>query len=291
MPKVNKIKNISKERKLKENDNKKLKQEKKKSNKNEKKESKKNKSIKNGENNVIENLNHLAENHTLEDEIFDKYPNCQYIVSTDECNRGGWAGDVVATAYAHSRDAKYIGGVKDSKKLKNKIAALYSKLSIVPNTFFSTVIDEINILQATFLCMKESVEHVINQLAKNRGLVSIPTDEVVVLIDGNKIPYDRDGRMHIFKTYKSQAIVKGDAKSYTIAAASILSKYKQIKDMEEIYHNLYPEYQFNKNHGYRNATHIEALKKYGITPIHRSSYNIKELGGKLSNLQPYKIKQ
>lgn len=250
---------------------------------------------------------HLAADHTLDDEIFKLNPNCKYILSIDESGRGNWAGDVMATAYLHSRSTKYFKGIGDSKKLKRpKIASLFNQIKAEcesyhdrghddPITMFATVsksskvIDKINILQATFKCMKEATEDVIQRLKsrlKKTKEVKLTDDMIIILIDGKLIPYDENkDRYDIFEKYETRAIIKGDQKSYTIAAASILTKHQQVKEMQDVYHPMYPEYGFDTNSGYRSKKHIDAIWKYGVLPIHRLSFNCKELGGTLGRLQ------
>ena len=111
-------------------------------------------------------------------------------------------------------------------------------------------IDELNILNATFLAMKRAIEN----------STSTPTE---VLVDGNREPKNFN--------LKTRAIIKGDAKSYSISAASILAKVYRDNLMEEMAKK-YPGYGFEKNAGYGTKAHIEGLKTLGITPEHRKSY-------------------
>ena len=120
-------------------------------------------------------------------------------------------------------------------------------------------IDEINILQATYLAMKRACA----------GL-AIPAD--FALVDGNRMPpLDIPG----------ETIVKGDSLSASIAAASILAKVSRDRYMEKM-DALYPQYQFAKHKGYGTKLHIELLKQYGPSPIHRRSFLTKILGGEES---------
>ena len=111
-------------------------------------------------------------------------------------------------------------------------------------------IDEINILQATLLGMENAV-------------LNLEEKPDFCLIDGNQIPQKLRGF--------SEAIVKGDGKIASIAAASILAKVTRDRIMQK-YHEIYPNYNFAKNKGYPTKEHILAIQKYGITPIHRKSY-------------------
>ena len=116
----------------------------------------------------------------------------------------------------------------------------------------ASVIDEINILQASLLAMKTAYEKLLPRL-KNKP--------VMTLVDGNKSP----------KIEPCYTVVSGDALSYSVAAASIIAKVQKDRLLNEI-GKQYPEYHFEKNKGYGTKTHMEALKKYGATPHHRKSY-------------------
>lgn len=184
----------------------------------------------------------------------NKYPEAKYICGIDEVGRGPLAGPVVTCAVILPEDCSILY-VNDSKKLSEKKReelfdiiigqAVDYKIGIEsPKT-----IDDINILQATYSAMRQSIN----------GLRIKPD---IVLADAVTIP-----GIEIFQ----EAIIKGDAKSISIAAASILAKVTRDRMMVE-YDKIYPEYDFASNKGYGTAKHIEALKKYGPTPIHRESF-------------------
>ncbi|MCK9209826.1 MAG: ribonuclease HII [Ignavibacteriaceae bacterium] len=178
----------------------------------------------------------------------------QLIAGVDEAGRGPLAGPVVAAAVVF-HPSTFIEGVNDSKKLSAaKREKLFTQITeqalafayeIIPHT----TIDEINILQASLLAMKRSVEK----------LATVPH---LILIDGNK-------------TFPSnvyhKAIVKGDAKSFSIAAASIVAKVVRDEIMVKLSRE-FPEYKWEKNKGYGTAKHILAIKKYGATPHHRKTF-------------------
>ena len=181
----------------------------------------------------------------------------KYVCGVDEVGRGPLAGPVVCAAVIMPVD-DIIDGVDDSKKLTEKKrqklaeeikkkAIAYAICRIEPQ-----IIDEINILQATRLCMKNAVE----------GL-SVKPDFVLT-----------DGNMTLDIELPQRSIIKGDALSYTIGAASIVAKVYRDKIMEE-YGELYPQYGFASNAGYGSAAHIAAIKEYGLTPVHRRSFTKK----------------
>lgn len=176
------------------------------------------------------------------------------ICGVDEAGRGPLAGPVYAAAVILPK-GHIIEGVNDSKKLsEKKREMLFDKICeecICYSIGVATEkeIDEINILQATFLAMKRAVD----------GLTVKPD---IALIDGNRKPgLDID----------EWTIVKGDAKSANIAAASILAKVSRDRCMLEMAEK-YPQYQFEKHKGYGTKLHYEMIEKYGISEIHRKTF-------------------
>ncbi len=179
------------------------------------------------------------------------------VCGVDEVGRGPLAGPVVCAAVIMPADA-LIEGVDDSKKLTEKkreqLSAQILEKAVACNIcrVEPQEIDRINILQATRLCMKNAVE----------GL-SVPADFCIT-----------DGNMTLDISIPQRSIIKGDALSYSIGAASIVAKVYRDRLMEE-YAALYPQYGFESNAGYGSAAHIEAIKKYGLCPIHRRSFTTK----------------
>ena len=176
------------------------------------------------------------------------------IAGVDEAGRGPLAGPVVAAAVIFSSSID-IAGLDDSKKLSakkrdelfpkiQKSAVAYGVAVVDPK-----VIDEINILQAARLAMKDAV----NQLK--------PVPDLL-LIDGNQ---------KIESSLDQWAIIKGDSKSLSIAAASVLAKVTRDRIMDD-YHKLYPQYQFNRHKGYGTKLHRTLIREYGPCPIHRSTF-------------------
>ena len=176
------------------------------------------------------------------------------ICGVDEAGRGPLAGPVCAAAVILPPNT-IIDGVNDSKKLtEKKREALFDVIQATAVSYsiaYASVeeIESINILNATMLAMKRAVE----------GL-DVKAD--YAMIDGNKMPpLDIDG----------ETIVKGDAKSMSIACASILAKVSRDRLLYE-YAKEYPQYQFDKHKGYGTAAHREAILEYGPCPYHRMSF-------------------
>lgn len=189
-------------------------------------------------------------------EIEDSYSIHHQIAGIDEAGRGPLAGPVVAAAVIVDRNF-FIEGIADSKKLtKNKREELYKIIiehyQYAVGIVSSERIDEINILQATI----EACRIAANKLAS-------PS---LFLVDGNMK----------FNDDRFISIIKGDDKSVSIAAASIIAKVTRDKIMYEL-HCKYPEYCWDSNSGYGSKTHIEAIKHYGMTPYHRRSFKPKSL--------------
>ena len=177
------------------------------------------------------------------------------VCGVDEAGRGPLCGPVCAAAVILPNECE-IEGLNDSKKLSEKKREMLYDVIIEKATAYSVsfvdadVIDEINILNATMMCMTNAV----------MGLKTAPD---YVIIDGNRVP----GELKI----PSDSVVKGDAKSMSIAAASILAKVSRDRLLYE-YDRQYPEYGFAKHKGYGTKAHYEAINKYGILPIHRRSF-------------------
>ena len=183
-----------------------------------------------------------------------KYEHLGYLCGIDEVGRGPLAGPVVACAVILPKDSQILY-LNDSKKLSaSKREELYDVImreavSVGIGMRSPERIDEINILQATYEAMREAVS-------------KLDVMPQVLLNDAVTIPQI---------TIPQVPIIKGDAKSVSIAAASIVAKVTRDRLMEE-YDKVFPEYGFSSNKGYGAAVHIEALKKYGPTPIHRKTF-------------------
>ena len=195
----------------------------------------------------------LQEIRKMEEDIYSQ--GTEYICGIDEAGRGPLAGPVVVASVIMPKDSM-IEGVNDSKKIsEKKRERLYDE--IIENAISYSVgivdqkeIDRVNILNATKAGLTECI----------KGLKVKP--EIILVdaltgIDTCGIPY--------------HSIVKGDAKSYSIAAASIIAKVTRDRIMRQ-WHEVYPEYNFIQHKGYGTAAHIAAIKEHGLCPLHRLSF-------------------
>lgn len=205
----------------------------------------------------------LQEIQKIENSLYEKGINS--ICGIDEAGRGPLAGPVVVASVIMPKDS-LIEGINDSKKIsEKKREMLYEKIVEEAVAYGVGIIgqeeiDRINILNATkeglTTCIKELEQDLKN---KNRGFEKPD----IILVDAlTKI--DTDGISY-------QSIIKGDAKSYSIAAASIIAKVTRDRIMRQ-WAEVYPEYGFEKHKGYGTAVHISALKEYGACPLHRKTF-------------------
>lgn len=189
----------------------------------------------------------------MEKELYQK--GFQKIGGIDEAGRGPLAGPVVVAGVIMPPDSK-IEGVNDSKKVSEKKREKLYDLILEEAISYSVaiigqdVIDEINILNAT----KQGVTKVVEEWDTKPDLILV---DALTQIDTKGIPYD--------------SIIKGDAKCYSIAAASIIAKVTRDRIMRE-WEEVYPQYGFSSHKGYGTAKHIAAIKEYGLCPIHRRSF-------------------
>lgn len=176
------------------------------------------------------------------------------IAGVDEAGRGPLAGPVVAVSVILPSGVR-IEGVRDSKKIQGK-----EREQLFEEIFFNAIdigigivdaveIDRINILEAT-------------KLAMHRAITNLTKKPDIVLIDALNIPS---------VDIRQKSIIKGDAKSASIAAASIIAKVIRDSIMKE-YHRIYPQYDFVRHKGYATKTHLDRIEKYGPSPIHRKSF-------------------
>ena len=175
------------------------------------------------------------------------------IIGVDEVGRGPLAGPVISAAIVLNKE-KIPEGINDSKKLSKKKREVINEELISQHSFAIGIasveeIDKINILQASLLAMK-------------RAVLNLNIQPQTILVDGNKLP-DLE--------YNMYSIIKGDSKSISIAAASIIAKVYRDKLMQDLSLQ-YPGYYWEKNSGYGTKQHLLALNNLGVTPIHRKSF-------------------
>ena len=200
-------------------------------------------------------------NNSILNDVLKEYEKNLYeegvklIAGIDEAGRGPLAGPVVVGVVI-LRETSFIEGINDSKKISEaKREKLYEEITNEAVAWSvgivdETRIDEINILNAT----KEALTKAISNLKIKPEIILV---DALDKIDTLSIPYI--------------SIIKGDAKIYSIAAASIIAKVTRDRIIRS-YDKIYPEYEFIKNKGYGTAKHIEAIKQYGLCPIHRRSF-------------------
>ena len=205
----------------------------------------------------------LRQNSLWECENALKEKGYKFIAGVDEAGRGPLAGPVYAAAVI-LKEGAVIDGINDSKKLTEKKREelfdiiIENSVSYAIASVDEKVIDEVNILNATHMAMNDAV-----------GKLKQKAD--FVLIDGNSI-----------KNMKTphETVVKGDAKSISIAAASILAKVSRDRYITEMAEK-YPQYGFEKHKGYGTKAHNEAILEHGPSPIHRKTFLKKLLGDKI----------
>jgi len=177
----------------------------------------------------------------------------QFIAGIDEAGRGPLAGPVVAAAVILPEDF-YLPGIDDSKKLTEHKREEYfdrikmDAIAVGVGIIDAPEIDRINILEAAKKAMLAAV-------------IQLDPNPDYLLIDAVKLG----------TPYPSESLIKGDARSITIAAASIIAKVTRDRLMKEISHK-HPEYGFSSNMGYGTAEHLDALKQHGVTPFHRKTF-------------------
>ena len=195
----------------------------------------------------------------IEEGLYSK--GIKLVCGVDEAGRGPLCGPVVAAAVILKPDSK-IEGVNDSKKLSEKKreqvyeSIMENALAVGVGMSDVDVIESVNILNATKLAMKEAIS-------------KLKVQPEYVLIDGNQM---------IDITIPGETVVHGDAISESIAAASIVAKVTRDRMLIE-WDKTYPEYGFAKHKGYGTKAHVEAIGKYGLTPIHRPSFCTKFIKG------------
>ncbi len=199
------------------------------------------------------------------------------LIGVDEVGRGPLAGPVFAAAVAFDmRDAEAMRliatlGIHDSKKVSEKnrerifafLTAAHAPIWWATGEEDEKTIDRINIFKASLSAMRKAVVKVVSTLPKVKPLGGFYKGETFVFVDGRDIIPDL--------TINQKAIIGGDGKILSIAAASIIAKVLRDRVMRA-YAKQYPQYQFEKHKGYGTKLHFELIKKYGVSPIHRRSF-------------------
>lgn len=210
-------------------------------------------------------LERLQQLKKIEEELYMQ-KGLKTIAGIDEAGRGPLAGPVVVACCLMPRNSM-IEGVNDSKKIaEKKREKLYESItekaiSYGVGIIGQTEIDEINILNATKKGLTKAIHEMEEKLKQKPELGIIKPDAILVdaltKIDTDGIPY--------------QSIVHGDAISYSIACSSIIAKVTRDRIMRQ-WDEIYPQYGFAKHKGYGTAAHIQAIKEYGLCPLHRRSF-------------------
>jgi ribonuclease HII len=187
----------------------------------------------------------------------------RFIVGVDEAGRAPLAGPVVAAAVC-LKQRDFSTPIRDSKKMtarqrEDAFLEIQERAHVGLGIICETVIDEHNILQATFLAMTNAV----NDLMASLRHSPVPASEVKLLIDG---PYFKSDLPYAF-----EPIIQGDDRSLSVACASVMAKVTRDRILQT-YHRVFPDYGFDRHKGYPTALHIKALARLGPTIIHRKTF-------------------
>ncbi|MBZ0167546.1 MAG: ribonuclease HII [Candidatus Omnitrophica bacterium] len=193
---------------------------------------------------------------SIKDEGFD------HIIGIDEAGRGPLAGPVVASAVL-VKDYQFTSKIADSKKIsarqrESAFLEIMDKAHVGVGIISESVIDRINILEATYLAMNNAALNVLERMNADRG-----SSNSCLLVDGNRF------RTDLPTAYKT--VVAGDSKSFSIACASIVAKVTRDRILLA-YDSIYPEYGFKQHKGYGTLKHRQALIKHGPSLIHRKTF-------------------
>ncbi|OGX20119.1 MAG: ribonuclease HII, partial [Omnitrophica WOR_2 bacterium GWC2_45_7] len=190
------------------------------------------------------------------------------IIGVDEAGRGPLAGPVVAAAVAVT-DPYFVVEIRDSKKMtaqkrEEAFHEIQRKAHVGVGIINEGVIDQINILQATFLAMNNAVRQLIYKLPTTENSPKDVFQKVCILVDGNRFQSDLPCR------YKT--IVGGDELIFSIACASIVAKVTRDRILG-IYDQVFPHYGFKQHKGYPTPSHKQAINRFGLSTIHRKTFN------------------
>lgn len=195
----------------------------------------------------------------------------QRVIGIDEAGRGPLAGPVVASAVL-LRSTSFSVRVDDSKKMTERqreqaFLEIFQKSYVGIGIMSEAVIDSHNILQATFLAMATAVRQLVGSLPADERSKADFNKTTILLVDGP-----------LFKTdlpYPFKPIIDGDAKSLSIACASIVAKVYRDRILQT-YDSIYPQYGFKKHKGYPTVSHRKAILENGLSPIHRRTFQVKQ---------------
>ena len=201
---------------------------------------------------------------------------CEFVIGVDEVGKGSFAGPVVAGAIVFKKNSKFKDGVllevTDSKLLSPRRREVLSKEIKKEASLYAvsvvgvSKINKVGIGNATKIAIRKVIKTILWRIMEE----SLGKSSIFVLADGFHIKYIRG-----IGLINQKAIIKGDRKSISIAAASIIAKVYRDKLMRKL-NRKYPQYGFYRNKGYGTKFHQLALKKYGLTQIHRTSFNIEK---------------
>lgn len=205
----------------------------------------------------------------------------KYVIGLDEVGRGAFAGPVVVAAVVfderviENKIKDTLADVDDSKRVKT-LKRISLTREIVSSSTYSIAIIPVSVInkkgigKATQIGFRKTVKNVIDQVSNIKDQKTNNESEFFVLIDGFHIKYLKG-----FGLKNQKAIIKGDQKCVSIAAASIIAKTHRDRLMKRL-HKKYPQYYFGKNKGYGTKQHQEAIKKNGLCKIHRKSFNLEK---------------
>ena len=190
------------------------------------------------------------------------------IIGVDEAGRGPLAGPVVAAAVS-LKEKEFPVAIRDSKQLspaqrEAAFAEIYLRAYVGVGVMNETVIDEVNILNATFFAMHNAVRDLIARLPASYKDRNGFEREVCLLVDGDRFKTDLP--------YHHETIIQGDKRVLSIACASIVAKVTRDR-MLGVYHRVFPRYGFDRHKGYPTAEHKKAIECFGLSLIHRRSFH------------------
>lgn len=198
----------------------------------------------------------------------------KFVCGVDEAGRGPLAGPVVAAAVIFDRDI-YIEGVFDSKQVLPALREeLFQKitesaLAVGIGICDNNSVDELNILNATTLAMSKAI----SELKINPHFIIVDGNHYTRTVERMKTPLFSDGELGLGRVMD---IIRGDEKSFCIAAASIIAKVTRDRIMAE-FESIYPDFRFSKHKGYATPEHVEEIGMHGLTQIHRRTFRIRAL--------------